>query len=183
MSTLRQLVTHFGRPGRVDAILLRPARGQRAVLADRAEARVGLGLVGDRSAAARQADPKRRRQVTLIQAEHLAVVAALLGKTGIDPAGLRRNLVVSGVNLIATRSLLKGQVLCLVFGNDPGAADTAMFEVSGNCDPCSAMEAELGFGGYNAMRGHGGVTARVVREGWIESGMPVWVVERPEGEG
>ncbi len=185
MSTLRQLITHFGRPGRVEAILLRPARNQRAVGVERAEARVGLGLVGDRSANARQPDPKRRRQVTLIQAEHLAAVAALLQRPSVDPADLRRNLVVSGLNLVATRSLLKGQVLRMVFGPDPDAdaPGCAMFEVTGACDPCSAMEAALGFGGYNAMRGHGGVTARVVREGWIESGMPVWVVEMPEGEG
>ena len=82
MITLRQLVTHFARPGRVETIWLRRARKRRAVEAERAEARVGLGLVGDRSAAARQADPKRRRQVTLIQAEHLSAVAALLEKLG-----------------------------------------------------------------------------------------------------
>ena len=86
MITLRQLVTHFGRPGKVETLLLRPSRNQRAVQVDRAEALVGLGLAGDRSAAAREADPKRRRQVTLIQAEHLAAVAALLEKPVIDPA-------------------------------------------------------------------------------------------------
>jgi MOSC domain-containing protein YiiM len=180
VSTLRQIATHFARPGRVEAILLRPARNQRAVAVERAEARVGLGLSGDRSAAARQADPKRRRQVTLIQAEHLAAVAALLERPSVDPADLRRNLVVSGLNLVASRALLKGQAMRLVFGPDPDAPGCAVFEVTGACDPCSAMEAALGFGGYNAMRGHGGVTARVVREGWIERGMLVWAVESPE---
>jgi MOSC domain-containing protein YiiM len=96
MSTLRQLVTRFASPGRVEALLLRPGRDQRAVAVARAEARVGLGLVGDRSAAARQADPKRRRQVTLIQSEHLAAVAALLQRPAIDPADLRRNIVIAG---------------------------------------------------------------------------------------
>jgi MOSC domain-containing protein YiiM len=172
-------MTHFGRPGRVEAILLRPARGQRSVAVDRVEARVGLGLIGDRSAAARQPDPKRRRQVTLIQAEHLAVVAALLQRPVIDPADLRRNIVVSGVNLVAARSLLRGQLLELALGSAPDAGDAVILELSGACDPCSAMEAALGFGGYNAMRGHGGVTAKVLRDGWLEKGMPVWVVERP----
>ena len=179
MITLRQLVTHFARPGRVETILLRPARNQRAVAVDRAEARVGLGLAGDRSAAARQADPKRRRQVTLIQAEHLAAVAALLEKPVIDPADLRRNIVVSGLNLLAARSPFRGHTLRLVFGSAPDAPDAVVFEVTGPCEPCSAMETALGLGGYNAMRGHGGITARVERDGWIEAGMPVWVVERP----
>lgn len=178
MITLWQLVTHFARPGRVETILLRPGRDQRAVAVAHAEARVGLGLVGDRSAAARQADAKRRRQVTLIQAEHLAVVAALLGRRAIDPADLRRNIVVSGINLIAARSPMRDQSLRLVFGSAPDAPDAAVFEVTGPCEPCSAMETALGLGGYNAMRGHGGITARVERDGWIEAGMPVWVVER-----
>ena len=177
MITLRQFVTHFARPGRVEAILLRPARKQRAVRVDRADARVGLGLAGDRSAAARQADPKRRRQVTLIQAEHLTAVAALLERQAIDPADLRRNIVVSGLNLLAARSPLRDQMLRLVFGSAPDAADAVVFEVTGPCEPCSAMETALGLGGYNAMRGHGGVTARVLRDGPIVVGQPVWVVE------
>ena len=177
MITLRQLVTHFGRPGRVETLLLRPGRQQRAVAVERAEARVGLGLMGDRSAAARQADPKRRRQVTLIQAEHLSAVAALLEKPAIDPVDLRRNVVVSGLNLLAARSPMRDQALRLVFGSAPDAADAVVLEVTGPCEPCSAMETALGFGGYNAMRGHGGVTARVLKDGWIEAGMPVWVVE------
>lgn len=177
MITLRQLVTHFGRPGRVETLLLRPGRRQRALAVERAEARVGLGLVGDRSAAARQADPKRRRQVTLIQAEHLSAVAALLDQPAIDPADLRRNIVVAGINLLAARSPMRDQALQLVFGSAPDAPGAVVFEVTGPCEPCSAMETALGFGGYNAMRGHGGVTARVLRDGWIETGMPVWVVE------
>jgi MOSC domain-containing protein YiiM len=97
------------------------------------------------------------RQVTLIQAEHLPVIAQLARVDQVDPVGLRRNLVVAGINLLALKNA-KLQV---------GAA---VLEIVGPCHPCSRMEETIGPGGYAAMRGHGGMTARVLVGGPINVG-------------
>ena len=163
--TLRALTSRFPRAGRLDAVLLRPARRGAIVSVDHAEAVVARGLAGDRSAAHAPAGPLGgKRQVTLIQAEHLPVIAALAGLAAVDPSVMRRNLVVSGLNLLAARALFKDQPLLLRIGA------TVVLEVTGPCEPCSRMEEALGLGAYNAMRGHGGVTARVVAGGQIRIG-------------
>lgn len=97
------------------------------------------------------------RQVTLIQAEHLGVIATLARVDRVDPVGLRRNLVISGINPLALKNA-KLQV------------GDALLEIVGPCQPCSRMEETIGPGGYAAMRGHGGMTARVVTTGAIRVG-------------
>ena len=62
-----------------------------------------------------------------------------------------------GINLLA----LKGKVIHI------GKVE---LEITGQCHPCSKMETQLGAGGYNAMRGHGGMTARVLTSGVIALG-------------
>jgi len=160
---LRELAVRFPRAGRLDAIVLRPARGAAASVVDATHAVEGRGLEGDR-AAQRTSRGAGKRQVTLIQAEHLAAIAALMQRERVDPASLRRNLVIAGVNLVAARSLFADVPLVLRIGSD------VVLEITGPCDPCSRMEEALGEGGYNAMRGHGGVTARVLRGGPLRVG-------------
>ena len=97
------------------------------------------------------------RQITLIQAEHLEVLASLLGLNKIAPELTRRNIVVRDINLLS----LKGKRFHV---------GQALLEYSGECHPCSRMERNFGPGGYNAMRGHGGITAKVVTGGIIKVG-------------
>lgn len=140
-------------PGRLEWIGVRPRH--RAPLQALAEARLeaGRGIVGDRAFELRG----DKRQVTLIQAEHLAAVATLAGLASVAPEQLRRNLLVSGLNLQALKHK------CLRVGE-------VLLEGTGDCHPCSRMEENLGRGGYQAMRGHGGITARVLEGGVIRIG-------------
>lgn len=161
MNDLRQLSTRFPLAGRLEAILLRPGRGRPVLQPTECLAIEGQGLQGDRTAAGRGGG---KRQVTLLQAEHLPVMAALLRRDAVAAAELRRNLVVSGINLLAAKSLFRDQPLQLRLGPE------VVLEVTGPCEPCSKLEAALGPGAYNALRGHGGVTARVLRGGRFDVG-------------
>jgi MOSC domain-containing protein YiiM len=152
-SLLRALTDTFPRNGRLEWIGVRPERRAPIVELAEAEARVERGLTGDY----RARSPGSRRQVTLIQHEHLAVVAKLLGHATADPALARRNLAVSGINVLA----LKDEVF---------AIGDVVFQGTGVCAPCSKMEKYYGEGGYNALRGHGGITALVVVGGVIRRG-------------
>ena len=151
-SPLGRLLDAPARPGTLTWIGLRPARRAAMQPVARATLDPQAGLLGDRYAGSSGV-----RQVTLIQAEHLGAVGAWLGRGPVAPELLRRNLVVSGINLLA----LTGRRLWI---------GDALLEVTGPCHPCSRMEEILGPGGYNAVRGHGGLTARVLRPGQIGLG-------------
>ncbi len=140
------------RGGKVEWIGLRPARDTAMVEVDAVEATPGAGLTGDRYNGG-----SGKRGVTLIQAEHLPVIAALSGHESVVPATLRRNLVVSGIPLVA----LKGRRF---------RVGEVVLEGTDACDPCTRMEDALGPGGFNAMRGHGGLCARIVQGGTLRVG-------------
>lgn len=162
-STLRDLTTQFAQHGKLESIYLRPARGMACIQTQQVTALADIGLQGDRTALNKSGNLLgSKRQVTLIQAEHIAVIAQLLGKP-IDVALLRRNLVVSGINLLAAKSLFKDQTMQLKIGE-------VVLEITGPCEPCSKMETILGKGAYNAMRGHGGVTAKLIEGGKLSVG-------------
>ncbi len=155
-SPLDKLLKCLPQRGAVVRLLVRPARRAEPVSVDEVQVEIGTGLVGDHYGRHRSAQQPSvgKRQVTLINAEHLAAVAAMLGKDTVDPFLLRRNIVVKGINLLA----LKDKTFRI---------GEAVLETTGLCHPCSRMEENLGDGGYNAVRGHGGITARVVQSGTI----------------
>ncbi|GAB3899443.1 MOSC domain-containing protein [Larkinella knui] len=160
---MKILLETFPRAGRVEWVGIRPVKHGAVAVVESVAVSEQQGLVGDH-----YSGRNGNRHVTLIQAEHLPVVAALTGHESVDPALLRRNIVVSGLNLLA----LKDHRIQL--------GDGVILEITGYCHPCSRMETNLGPGGYNAMRGHGGLTARVVRGGTIQQGDAVMVL--PAGQ-
>ena len=158
-SPLARLLAGPIRPGRVTWIGVRPARKAALVSLDAVEITREAGVVGDHYSGR----PGGKRQVTLIQAEDLAAIASYLGHA-VTPFDLRRNLVVEGINLRALKDR-RFQV------------GEAVLEATDDCHPCSRMEAILGPGGYNAVRGHGGITARVISGGSVRMGDAVTALD------
>ncbi|KII32785.1 molybdenum cofactor sulfurase [Pseudomonas fluorescens] len=144
MSPLQELIADVPQTGRVRWIGVRPERHAPMIELDAVEARLEAGLTGDRA----RPGVRNARQVTLIQWEHLAVISSLMGRP------LRRNLVISGINLFS----LKGRRFRI---------GQAIFETTGWCQPCARLQNNLGPGTFQAVRGHGGITARVLQSGII----------------
>jgi MOSC domain-containing protein YiiM len=151
--SLVELRSQFPQAGRLVWVGLRPSQGAPMTIVSEARVLVGRGLEGDRTALRESSS----RQVTLIQFEHLAVIASLLGKTAIPPELTRRNLAVSGINLLALRERRF-------------SIGGVRFQGTGPCAPCRRLEETLGPGGFNASRGHGGITARALSSGAIRVG-------------
>ena len=157
-NSLEQLMNHFARNGTVEWIGIRPGKkrnlvSMRSVLLDPIH-----GIEGDH-----YTGRSGKRQVTLIQAEHLPAIASTMQLEQVTPDQLRRNIVIRGLNLLA----LKDKTFLL---------GEAVLEFTGLCHPCSRMESTLGTGGYNAMRGHGGITARVIQRGRVSIGSDIRIV-------
>jgi MOSC domain-containing protein YiiM len=162
---IKVLMDTLPQVGRTEWIGVRPSRNDPMVALEDVQVSVN-GLVGDRYSG----HSKRTRQVTIIQFEHLPVIASCLHRDFISPTEVRRNIVVSSINLLA----LKNKNFRL--GN-------AVLEFTGLCHPCSKMESRLGTGGFNAMRGHGGITARVIKPGKVNLGDNVIVLDHQEDQG
>ena len=142
---------------------LRPARRESMREVARATVIAGRGLEGDHRS---EKTPGSGRQVTVISLEFIAQTAQFLGLPRIDPALLRRNLVLSGMNLNALR-------------HQRFSIGDVLLEAGAPCHPCSRMEAALGTGAVVAMLGHGGLCCKVLRGGTIAVGDTVAVATEP----
>ena len=151
-------------PGSLEWIGVRPARREPLQAISSVEAIEGLGLAGDHRVTK---TPGSARQVTLISIEFIQQIEHFSGHKRIDPALLRRNLVVSGLNLNALR-------------RQRFTIGTALFEATALCHPCSRMEEVLGRGGVAAMIGHGGICAKILTSGHIAVGDQLRVEPAPQ---
>ena len=163
--SLKELFDTLPQQGKVEWIGLRPQRRATMETPSFAIAESNQGLVGDR-----YAGRSGKRAVTLIQHEHLPVIASILGLTDCNPELLRRNISVSGINLLS----IKGKQF--IVGD-------AILEYTGLCHPCSFLEKTFGAGGYNAVRGHGGITARVIKRGQFQLNSVVSAVRQELKQG
>ncbi|MGI4726974.1 MAG: MOSC domain-containing protein [Janthinobacterium lividum] len=159
-SPLQKLIDTLPQQGKVCWIGIRPERKKPVQAVKSAKAITQKGLAGDHFSGS----VGSKRQVTLIQQEHILAIASFMQVKTVSPEMLRRNIVVEGINLLA----LKDKKFWV---------GEALLEYTGECHPCSRMEETLGAGGYNAVRGHGGITARILNGGEIRIGDTIKTIQ------
>ncbi|MDO6748443.1 MOSC domain-containing protein [Gilvimarinus sp. 1_MG-2023] len=142
------------KPGRLEWIGLRTERRGDVRSVGSVVALAELGLEGDHRSTK---TPGSGRQVTIISVEFIEMICRFAGRDSISPAWLRRNLLVSGINL----NLLRHQRV---------RVGGAILEPAALCHPCSRMNEVLGPGGAAAMYGFGGLCAKIVEGGVITVG-------------
>ncbi len=135
-ATMRELLGDVPQVGRLTFIGLRPARHAPVVAVTTASLVTDRGLTGDR-----YAQKGGKRQVSLIQAEHLPVIGAF-ATAPVVPELLRRNLVIEGIPLAALRRLRF-------------SIGEAELEGTDRCAPCSRMREALGPGRLRGDDRHG----------------------------
>jgi MOSC domain-containing protein YiiM len=152
-SAITKLLSGPVGPGRLVWIGLRPSRKAPMLMPASARLIAHQGIEGDRYRTQRDGP----RQVTLIAVEDIRAIASFMRRLDVPPELLWRNFVTQGINLNA----LKGWRI---------RVGGALLDISGECAPCSQMETNLGPGGYNAVRGRGGLTARIIIGGEVGIG-------------
>ena len=124
-----------------------------------------------------QADTKNHgtpdQAVLLYAAAHYPVWQMELGRPEIGPGGFGENFTIDGLTEAAA---------CI---GDTYAIGEALIQVSGPRYPCVKIARRWGIPALTsrvAETGRTGWYCRVLREGWVEPGLPVELVDRPHPE-
>ncbi|MEL0102656.1 MAG: MOSC domain-containing protein [Gammaproteobacteria bacterium] len=149
------MTKNYSFSGRVEWIGVRQKEGDIKSL-DTSYAIEGLGLEGDKITK----KSSKKRQVTLMQKEHISVILSLAKEEDQDKINkiqyyFKRNLLISKYNILN----LKGNFFSI---------GEAKFFGTGDCKPCKKIENLLGKKMLDAMQGMGGITATVVKSGTIK---------------
>lgn len=139
--------------GKINWIGIRPLKGSPLHSIKKAAVDTVNGLNGDH-----YCGKSGKRQLTLINQEDLKEVAQTMGKNEIDPELTRRNVVFSGKKILP-----EGNALFRI-------GDEVIIKITGPCRPCKRMDENLGEGGEEAMKGRGGLTAKIVKDGYFSVG-------------
>jgi len=134
-----------------------PAPAPPGELVEEIHIRAGLGIVGDRYFGARA---HKEASITVIAQESLP--------PGVDLRQVRRNILVSGIAV----DELVGSVLVL----DSGAGPVRL-RVRRPANPCAWMDATIGPGARDALRGKGGVRCVPLDDGVLRIGPVVVSVD------
>lgn len=147
--------------GRVEAIFLSAEHHELPAPVERANARAGRGLEGNRYYWEDGSAP-RGAAITLIAAEAVEAVAAD-GDVAVEPAATRRNVLTRGiaVNELVGKRFRIGNVEC---------------EGVALCEPCSTLESMTQPGVIKAFVHRGGLNADILDDGEIAVGDPVTTV-------
>ncbi len=155
--------------GRLESIWIAAVATERPHAVERAVALRGYGLEGDRYAAQSGTFSvgvsASTRDLSLISLD--AVVAAQAAvATELRPGDLRRNLVVSGLELteLQRARLRIGDVL---------------IEITGTCPPCGHLDRLLELDSQALLAGRGGMRASILQGGELVAGAPITIERAP----
>jgi MOSC domain-containing protein YiiM len=129
-----------------------PAGSHPALGVDRIECVAGRGIPGDRFFDYKE---DYKGQITFFSLEVMQALREELNLPHAEPAGTRRNVFVSGVDLnslVGTEFEVQG----------------VRFAGSEECKPCHWMDLALGSGAESWLRGRGGLRARMLTDGVLQ---------------
>jgi len=155
--------------GRLLELWTTPAAAAPMLRAASLEAVAGVGLAGDRYALGGgtwASYPVQEKQVTLIDADEVAAVAAEVG-VPLTPGLTRRNLVTRGI------------ALPTLVGSYFAVGDVLLFGTK-RCPPCTHLERLTGWKLVKALAARGGVNAAVFAGGTVAEGDAVRLLSDEE---